>query len=168
MKLSCMMYLRNVVAFVDSELPPDRAARLDRHLQSCSSCSAVVADLRRINALQPPPEIAPSPDFDSMFRTKLAGQSRVQELSAMPRLSLAWSFLIRPAGLALSSGLAMVVFAVFLFLMRPPHAALPQQEVMAAKDLDLYANFDVIQNSEALENFELIQMLDELDQDGQG
>ncbi len=68
----------------------------------------------------------------------------------------------------MSAGLALGVFVVTLYLLRPPHAALPQQEVMVAADLDLYANLDVIQNSEALENFELIQMLDELEQDEQG
>ena len=82
--------------------------------------------------------------------------------------SAAKSFFTRPAGLSLSAGFALGVFVVTLYLLRPPHAALPQQEVMAAADLDMYSNLDVIQNSEALEHFELIQVLDELKQDGQG
>ena len=168
MKLSCMKHENYLVAYVDGELPPDRARRIERHVQSCGSCSAMVAELRRINALPPPPMIEPSAEFDRMFWTKLAGVRSEQEPQAGGWLSGIVSFMIRPAGLAVSTGLALGVFVVFLYLLRPPNAALLQQEFMAAADLDLYANLEVIQNSEALENFELIQMLDELDQDGQG
>ena len=168
MKLSCMQHSGNLVAYADGELPADRAALVERHVQSCGSCTAVVAELRRVNALPPPPVIEPSADFDRMFWTKLAGARLEQESQAGRLLSVMRSFLIRPTGLAVSAGIALGVFVVSLYLMRPPHAALSQQEVMAAADLDLYANLEVIQNSEALENFELIQMLDELDQDGQG
>jgi anti-sigma factor RsiW len=170
MKLSCMKHERDLVAYVDGELPADRAAAVERHMQACSSCSSVVAGLRQINALPQPPVIEPSADFDRMFWTKLAG---VRTEAAEPRglerwRSAVWSFFTRPAGLSLSAGLALGVFVVTLYLLRPPHASLPAKEVMAAADLDLYSNLEVIQNSEALENFELIQMLDELEQDAQG
>ena len=168
MKLSCMKYEHDLVAYVDGELPPGRARRLERHVQSCGACSAVVAECRRLNALPYPAVIEPSVDFDRMFWTKLAGVRSEQKTQAGGWLSGTVSFMIRPSGLAVSAGLALGVFLVALYLLRPPHAALPQQEIMAAVDLDLYANLDVIQNSEALEIFELIEVLDELDQDGKG
>jgi anti-sigma factor RsiW len=160
----------DLAAYVDGELPPDRAVRIERHVQSCSSCSAVVAGLRQVNALPPLPVIEPSADFDRIFWTKLAGVRQEQEAHHGPGRwrSVARSFFTRPAGLSLAAGFALGVFVVTLYLLRPPHAVLPQQEIMAAADLDLYANLDVIQNSEALEHFELIQVLDELKQDGQG
>jgi anti-sigma factor RsiW len=170
MKISCMKHQHDLVAYVDGELSADRVARVERHMQACSSCSAVVAGLRQVNALPQPPLIEPSADFDRMFWTKLAGvrQAREEHHWLERWRSVAKAFFTRPAGLSLSAGLALGVFVVTLYLLRPPHAALPQQEVMAAADLDLYANLEVIENSEALENFELIQMLDELEQDEQG
>ncbi len=69
----------DLVAYVDGELSPDRAARVERHVQSCSSCSAVVAGLRQVNALPPFPLIEPSAEFDRMFWTKLAGVRQEQE-----------------------------------------------------------------------------------------
>jgi len=166
MKLSCMKHKHDLVAYVDGELLPDRAGRLERHVESCGSCSAVVAELRRLNALPPPAVIEPSADFDRMFWTKLAQARSDQEPEAGRLLPVMRSFFIRPAGLAVAAGFALIVFVVSLYFLRPPNAALPQQELMAAADLDLYSNLDVIQNSEALENFELIEILDELDQDG--
>jgi hypothetical protein len=170
MKLSCMKHENSLVAYVDGELPPDRAVRVERHVQSCSSCRAVVAGLRQVNALPPLPVIEPSAEFDRMFWMKLAGirQGQEEHHGLWRWRSVARLFLTRPVGLSVSAGLALGVFVVTLYLLRPPHAALPQQEIMAAADLDLYANLDVIQNSEALEHFELIQVLDELKQDGQG
>jgi anti-sigma factor RsiW len=170
MKISCMKYEYDLVAFVDGELPADRAALVERHVLGCNECSAVVAGLRQVNALPPLPVIEPTAEFDRMFWTKLAVVRQAQDVpSWLERWrSAARSLYARPVGLSVSAGLALAVFVVTLYLLRPPHAALPQQEVMAAADLDLYANLDVIQNSEALENFELIQMLDELEQDEQG
>jgi anti-sigma factor RsiW len=164
-----MKHERYLVAYVDGELSPDRAARVERHVQSCSSCSAVVAGLRQVNALPPFPLIEPSAEFDRMFWTKLAGvRQELEEHHGREGWRSVRSFLARPVGLSVSAGLALGVFVVTLYLLRPPYAALPQQEVMVAADLDLYSNLDVIQYSEALENFELIQMLDELEQDAQG
>lgn len=170
MKLSCMKYEHDLVAYVDGELSPERAGRVERHVQTCSSCSAVVAGLRQVNALPQPASIEPSAEFDRLFWTKLAEiRQETEELHCLERWrSAAKLFFTRPAGLSLSAALALGVLVVTLYLVRPPHAALPQQEIIAAADLDLYANLDIIQYSEALENFELIQMLDELEQDEQG
>jgi len=165
-----MKHQHDLVAYVDGELPVDIVARVERHVRACSSCSAVVAGLRQVNALPQPPLIEPSAEFDRIFWTKLAGVRREPEQHyGLERLrSAAKAFFTRPAGLSLSAGLALGVFVVTLYLLRPPYAALPQQEAMVAADLDLYTNLDVIQYSEALANFELIQMLDELEQDEQG
>ncbi len=63
MKISCMKHQHDLVAYVDGELPADRAARVERHLRACSSCSAVVAGLRQVNALPPPALIEPIGGF---------------------------------------------------------------------------------------------------------
>ena len=173
MKLTCIQYHRDLTAYVDGELPPDRAARLERHVRSCAACSADVKALGQLSRLAPPAEIEPSADFDRIFWTRLAEARREKAPSALEQaLVSAKLFFASPAGLTLSVGLAMGIFVASLYLMRPgtPASLPPQQrqELMAAAELDLYANFEVIQNSEALENFELIEMLDELKQDEQG
>ena len=152
-------------------LSPDRAARLERHVRSCDSCSADVKALGQISTIAPPPEITPSADFDRIFWARLEGERQKQ---APPMPSSVFfsirSFFTTPAGLSLSAGLAMAVFLVSLYFLRPdsPVNMLEQQELMASAELELYADLDVIQNSEALEHFELIEMLDKLQQDGQG
>ena len=171
MKLTCIKHHRNLVAYVDGELPKARAARLELHLRTCDSCSADVRALGQLSGLAPPAEIEPSADFDRVFWARLAEARQQKAPSALSQAFFsAKSFFASPAGLSLSVGLAMGVFMVSLYLMRPvTQVSLPrQQELKAAAELDLYANFDVIQNSEALENFELIEMLDQLKQDKQG
>jgi len=171
MKLKCIKYHRDLAAYVDAELPPDKAARIERHLRTCDCCSADVRALRQLSRLAPPAEIEPSADFERVFWTKLAQARQEKATSALSQAFFsAKSFFTSPAGLSLSAGLAMGIFIVSLYLMRPgAPASLPQQqELMAAAELDLYANFEIIQNSEALENFELIEILDELQQDEQG
>ncbi len=171
MKLTCIRYHRDLAAYVDRELAPDRAARLERHVRSCESCSAEVKELTQLSRIAPPPEITPSADFDRIFWARRA-EERQKQAPPMPGsvfFSIR-SFFTTPAGLSLSAGLAMAVFLVSLYLLRPgsPGNMLKQQELMASAELELYANLDVIQNSEALEHFELIEMLDKLQQDGQG
>ncbi len=173
MKLSCMKYHRDLVAYADGELGPERAAGVERHVSGCSRCAAVVKEVRDLNALAPPSPIEPSADFDRVFWTRLAQARQEEAPSCLESLyDSARQLLTRPAGLSLAVGMAMAVFVVALYLMRPiAPAGLPQEqrrELMAAADLDLYANLDVIQDSEALENFELIEALDELNQDMQG
>lgn len=170
MKLGCLPYYRNLAAFVDGELPPEKAARVERHLRACEICGAEVRALRGLARLAPPPEIEPGADFDRVFWEKLAGVRRHKEPSALEQaLCSLKAFVTSPAGLSLSVGCALAVFVLSLYLLRPmTPAGLPRQELMAAADLELYANFDVIENSEALEHFELIEMLDELQQGGQG
>jgi anti-sigma factor RsiW len=171
MKLTCIKHHRNLAAYVDGELPPDKAARLELHLRSCDCCSADVRELGQLSGLAPPAEIEPSADFDRVFWTRLAEARQEKSPAALSHVFFpAKSFFTSPAGLSLSAGLAMGVFIISLYLMRPVTPAAPpqQQELMAAAELDLYANFEVIQNSEALENFELIEALDELKQDAHG
>lgn len=171
MKLICIKYNRDLAAYVDGELSSEKAARLERHLRACDSCSADVKALGQLNRLAPPPEITPSADFDRIFWARLAQERQQKSPSLLEQVFFSTkSFFTSPAGLSLSAGLAMAVFLVSLYLMRPgaPANLLQQQELMAAAELDLYANLEVIQNSEALEHFEFIEMLDELQQDNQG
>lgn len=170
MKLQCIPYYRHLTAYVDGELPPEKAARVERHVRACESCSAEVGALRRLARLAPPPEIEPGPEFDRVFWEKLEGARRQKDPTALEHAVFSVkAFVTSPAGLSLSVGFAMAVFALSLYLLRPvTPAGPPRQELMAAADLELYADFDVIENSEALEHFELIEMLDELQQGGQG
>jgi hypothetical protein len=58
---------RRLSAFLDGDLTPDAAARIERHLAACPACRAELASLRRVvdwlhdlPAEEPPPTLAPA------------------------------------------------------------------------------------------------------------
>ena len=51
----------NVMAYLDGELPPDEAARVARHLDQCTTCAELAADLRGVSSRMLAWNIEPAP-----------------------------------------------------------------------------------------------------------
>lgn len=71
--MRCSSCEPDLSAYVDCELGPVARARVARHLESCSSCTSIVAELRSIDALLLAPrqiELAPNFSFVVMSEVR--------------------------------------------------------------------------------------------------
>jgi anti-sigma factor RsiW len=48
--MSCADYSESIADFVDGSLDPARQRALERHVEGCAACRALVADLKSIQA----------------------------------------------------------------------------------------------------------------------
>jgi anti-sigma factor RsiW len=120
--MSCADYNESIAEFVDGSLDPTRQRALERHVEGCAACRALVADLKSIQAAA-----------FTLDRVELPGhlwaavQLRVAEEKRTPRgRLLAWP--TTRAGLGLWAAAAALILATGLgvfTVMRPaadPHA----------------------------------------------
>ena len=166
----CKKYCRHLVAYLDGELPERMTRQIREHLDRCPDCSRELQELRTaMNALPGFETIAPSPDYDRIFWEKISRIRQEQERgTALKRLG----DLLRPwfsprIGFAASAALAVCI-AVVSFVAFRPHNGVPENELQISRDIELFLNMDIIEKSDALEHFELINMLDILEQDVRG
>jgi hypothetical protein len=120
--MSCHDYREAIAEFVDGALDPARQRELERHVEGCPACRALVADLKTIQAaaftldrIDLPPHLLPA------IRARLANEPRAarSRLMAFPVSSGA-----RLAWLAAAAALLLITTAGIVSLMRPapPHA----------------------------------------------
>ncbi len=120
--MSCHDYSEAIAEFVDGALDPARQRELERHVEGCPACRALVADLKTIQAaaftldrVELPPHLLRA------VRTRLADEP----LPAAPGRLLGFpaSRGAQAAWLAVAAALVMMTTAGMLSLMRPvaPH-----------------------------------------------
>jgi hypothetical protein len=120
--MSCHDYREAIAEFVDGALDPARQRELERHVEGCPACRALVADLKTIQAaaftldrIDLPPHLLPA------IRARLANEPPAARgrLMAFPVSSGA-----RMAWLAAAAALLLITTAGIVSLMRPapPHA----------------------------------------------
>lgn len=171
MKGKCHRDSGRLVAYLDGELTGRQARDLAEHLKECPACSGALAELQSttklLEAWQNTP--APSDNFDQTFWQKIA-VLRHHERTHKARGMRAWlSELLstRSVSLAASAVCAICILVASLFMVKSK-TGVPEDSVALARDFELYANLEVIENSEALEYFDVIAVLDVLEKDTKG
>jgi anti-sigma factor RsiW len=115
--MSCNEYSAAIAEFVDGALDPAAQRDLERHVEGCPACRALVADLKSIQAaaftldrLELPPHILPA------LKTRLAEESLPERgrVLGFPRSRAATG-----AWLAAAAALVAITTAGLLSLMRP-------------------------------------------------
>jgi anti-sigma factor RsiW len=158
----CPKVSENLSAFLDGELSVQERQHVEGHLRLCNSCKKEYHRLTEAIAIMREWHgISPSETFDRQFQKRLQKQRRrlrrgrgripafIQHVAAPYRLALATAI-----------SLLLIVFGGLLLIPKPTH--LNPYEIGLAQNLDLFQNFGVIQYRDGLENFDLINAMDEL------
>jgi hypothetical protein len=122
--MSCHDYRDAIAEFVDGTLDPARQRELERHVESCPACRALVADLKTIQAAaftldrrELPPHLLPA------LQARLADEPRPSGRAR--RLTFPVSRAARLAWLAAAAALLLITTAGIMSLTRPaPHPEL--------------------------------------------
>lgn len=162
MSRDCKKIQNDLTAYLDGELAGKQSLFVSGHLTTCPSCRQELETLRESLALVLEwKDIEPSADFDRVFWKKVAGYEEQQ--SRKPGIfSLVWS-LLTANYIATPVALALLLLITFFQSKAPQELGL--QDKYMIMHADLFLNMDVIDKKEALENFEVIEVLDELEQD---
>lgn len=131
--MSCHDYRDAIAEFVDGALAPARQRELERHVEGCPACRALVADLKTIQAaaftldrVELPPHLLPA------LRARLADEplpSARGRVFAFPVSRAA-----RAAWLAAAAALLVITTAGLLSLTRPAEPNRAQQAATAPTD----------------------------------
>jgi len=144
-----------ISAFMDAELPDHQMEEIRSHLRTCERCRQHLALLQETEAaLKAMPEIEPSPSFESDFWKKIADREDRRNHPFLLRF-----FLTHTKPFAAAAMTAAIV-AVLLFnreTTRPPEI----DEIVIAKNLELFQDLQEVDHLELLENWESIIHLDE-------
>lgn len=162
MTKSCKECRADLVAYHDRELP-DRDMRIVReHLAQCGDCRREFEFLQEaLQQVEAPALIAPSDGYDRLFWDKVRALRNARADRRTGLLSPLWALLSRRGAFVATGALALCVCIGTLWVVRGPREP-SGDELAMARHMDLFANYEVIEKSEALEHFEVISMLDAL------
>ena len=151
-----MHVAQHLMGYVSGTLGAAERAQTDEHLRGCKECADELSALRGAAALMPP---LPPNEPRVGFAARVALAARDGRLSS-PWWRLRWA----AGGLAVAG-----VAAAVLVLARPQGrsgAGSTSDELVLAQKLDLYEDLSVIQNQEALEDLDVVEVLHTLQPEG--
>ena len=129
--MSCQDHSEAIAEFIDGTLDPARQRDLERHVESCPACRALVADLKSIQAaaftldrFELPPHILPS------VRARLADESRPDARGSL--IAFPTSRASRIAWLAAAAALVLITSAGVFSLLRSEATHQNEQAVAPA------------------------------------
>jgi anti-sigma factor RsiW len=162
MNRDCKKIEKDLTAYLDGELAEKQSLAVSGHLEICPGCRREFQILRESMALAREwNDIRPSAEFDRAFWQKLAAMN--EQHSRKPGIfSQLWSLLTANYS-ATPVALALLLLITFVQSKPSPDAGL--QDKYMIMHMDLFLNLDAIDKKDALENFEVIEVLDELEQD---
>lgn len=168
MNNQCSLFRKNIVAYLDRELPDHQAGTLAEHLKGCPDCRHELAQLQEaLQQLPALPLIQPSGDYDRVFWDKIRALRSKKIDRRQSLFSSVWLFLTRRTGFTATAAIAVCLSLATFFALRSPRE-LSRDDIMIARDIELFSNMEVIENSDALEHFEVIQQLDAFAEDANG
>ena len=131
--MSCNDYSEAIAEFVDGALDPSRQRELERHVEGCPACRALVADLKSIQAaaftldrVELPPHLLPQ--LQARLAQEPAPASRGKLLS-FPRsraAMVAWT--------AAAAALLAITTVGLLSVLQPGRSAQPHSDEVAVKE----------------------------------
>ncbi len=170
MNKKCTTIRKNLVAYLDRQLSERKKQALQEHLDCCKECRAELNELRASQATMLLwQDITPSEHYDRIFEQKLAMLK--QDLAAAKEKSHLLTIVRHcfNTRFALATSAVLAVCIVMLSIVAFKQYRKPSQhELGISRDIELYRNMEVIQYSEALEHFDMIQVLDVLGQETTG
>ncbi|MFO7560555.1 MAG: zf-HC2 domain-containing protein [Desulfobacterales bacterium] len=135
-------------AFIDNELPEQKAKEIQEHIQTCETCRKETALIRQIeNSMKDLPEIEPSTDFESSFWKKI---NAIEERKKRWSISNFFFLNYRPYAAATLSALLIAGFVFFY----KAHQISKAEEIVIAEHLELLKDFPTITHMEFLEDWE--------------
>lgn len=126
--MTCRELSALVVAYLDGELPPERATECRGHLRLCATCRAAADEHARLrDALVELPAVEPPPALWAQINARLGAEEiAVSERPAWQRAARRWLARLRPvltpAALAVSAGAAALLAVHFIRAERPQAA----------------------------------------------
>lgn len=137
-----------LLAHLDGTLASAAAEEVSRHLAGCRECAEERASLEEARALFAPVPAEPRPGFAARVAREAKGHGG-QAVGAP------WWRWAAGGGLALASLAALALVAV-----GPRRGGLQRSEdLRMAQRLDLYEDMSVLQHQQALEDFEVVEVL---------
>jgi len=144
-------------AWLSGSLPEAEAAELRSHLAGCAACEE---ERRLLEASRDVVQPGPAVEARPWFATKVA--ARAAELRPRP-VGAPWWRLAFGGGLAAGALAALALVAVPAL---QKHEPAPREEMILAQRLDLFEDLGIVQNQEALEDFEVVEVLHTLGPEG--
>ena len=149
----------DLIAYVlnDPALSAEDRAAVEQHLASCAHFRAELAQTRRVLRALDTPGLAPSARFDTELYARL---DRIDDERRIER-ARPWSRLRHGVVGALTAAAAIALFMVLPTVSFGPGTdAMGLKQIVVleiAKDLPLYADYELLEHLDALENFEMIR-----------
>ncbi len=149
MKHACS-YQPFLSAFIDNELPEQRAKEIQEHIQTCETCRNETALIRQIeNSMKNFPEIEPSADFERSFWKKINAVEDEKK-----RWSISNLFFLKSRPYAAATLIAMLIAGFAFFYKAPPISK--AEEIIIAEHLELLKDFPIIDHMDFLEDWDEI------------
>lgn len=181
--LRCRFFVKDLTAWIDGALDVKRSARVARHVARCVGCTREAADLRMsiahqtdlLHVVTATDEVSPEllwMRLQGALATQAEATTQSQDDSAWGwRGNLMWRRLMVPAALA---GVVVSIAMVLLLHIGPPETLLIAFGVespppMVARQTELFMDYPLIQELDALENFDTVEAVpldDERSHDG--
>jgi anti-sigma factor RsiW len=143
-------------AWLAGSLPEADAAQVRAHLASCPACEEERRLLEASRAVLRPLQAG---DARPWFATKVA--ARAAEIRPRP-VGAPWWRVAFGGGLLAAAVAAVVLVVVPVPRQQPP----PRDEMVLAQRLDLFEDLGIVQNQDALEEFEVVEVLHTLQPEG--
>ena len=105
----CELLQKDLFAYVEQELPPDRIQHLDHHISECAECNRILADFRDIMALmEKQKSIEPRPFAETRIMQGIESKLEKRQKSA----NTVFSRILQPA--LISAGIVAALVIGFL------------------------------------------------------
>ena len=144
--MNCERIETLLIAYLDGRVGDAERREVETHLDACAACRARAEEFRRVwGVLDEVPEVEPTLGFDARVRQRLVAEPK-------PRL-LEW--LIPSPRLAFAVSLLLVLS---VWVSSFPPVAVPDQAANARAEEE----FEMIQNLQVLEDYEVLANLDAL------
>ncbi len=166
----CKKHFNNLVAYIDGELSERKQKQIDNHIKVCSACREEIKEMRQAtDFLLESESIIPSSDYDSVFWEKIENLKANEDSGKGEGRFLQVFRLLFNQRFPLAASVVFVAFVLMttLYTLKPNNGTI-QPEFIFTQDMELLCNLNVIEQSDALENFEVITLLDILAQETNG
>jgi anti-sigma factor RsiW len=164
-----------IVSYLRGELSADERARVGAHLEGCAQCresaeasSAMLSNLTRlVDDVHEPDWAAYRGDLKRKLRARQASSASVRGRWRWRREDLRLPVFGWPS-MAMGAA-AVAVLAIAIVMHRgagssqaPGVDQLELQQELSSADVDLLANYHIVEHLDLLENYDVIEHLDEL------
>ena len=136
------------------------------HLSACPECSSDLLSLQKAMAeLMELQTITPSPDYDLVFWNKIKALRAEKEARQWNLFTQLQTLFGRHKALVATACIVLCLCMATIITLSRRHSAPAAEELALARYMELFANYEIIEKSDALEHFELITVLDTLAED---